>query len=121
MIAYSDSAESEQVDTNFKSQLLSTEVGLKAEAKVLISALGFSIATELGYAGEREGGSSTEKSSVKARSRSFALGDPDDGDVFDVQVLRLLQNGSWLANIQTLCSLNRFTSIQTLTHMSSIR
>jgi hypothetical protein len=86
IIAYSDTMEKETVDVTSSSNVLSTEVGLKAEAKLIFGGPGFTIAAELGYVGERETSESTEKSQVKARSRSFALGDADDGDFFDVQV-----------------------------------
>jgi hypothetical protein len=78
--------ENEKVDVESSSEVLSTEVGLKAEATVIFVTVGFTIAAELGYTGERETSKSTEKSQVKALSRSFALGDADDGDFFDVQV-----------------------------------
>jgi hypothetical protein len=78
--------EKETVDVTSSSEVLSTEVGLKAEAKLIFGGPGFTIAAEIGYVGERETSKSTERSQVKARSRSFALGDADDGDYFDVQV-----------------------------------
>ncbi len=86
MISYSDTMEIEKTDITSSSKVLSVEVGLKAEATVIFSALGFTIATEIGYVGEFETSRSTENGQVKARSRSFALGDADDGDYFDVQV-----------------------------------
>ena len=86
VIAYSDSGEAERVDAVSTSEILSTEVGLKFEMNFIVVALGLQLATDIGYAGEREKSSSIETSTVVARSRSFALGDPDDGDVFDVQV-----------------------------------
>jgi hypothetical protein len=86
IIAYSDTMENEKVDVTSSSNVLSTEVGLKAEAKLIFGGPGFTIAAEIGYVGERETSESTEKSQVMARSRSFALGDADDGDYFDVQV-----------------------------------
>jgi hypothetical protein len=88
IIAYSDTMEKETVDVASSSEVLSTEVGLKAEAKVIFGGVGFTLAAEIGYVGEFETSRSTEKSQVKARSRSFALGDADDGDFFDVQVCR---------------------------------
>ncbi len=69
---------------------MSEEVGLKVEVKLINVGAGFTIATELGYVGERETSKSIEKSQVKARSRSFSLGDADDSDYFDVQVCRAL-------------------------------
>ncbi len=87
MIAYSDTMEHEKVDAASFSNVLSTEVGLKVEATVIFVAAGFTIASEIGYAGEFEWSSAAERGEVKARSRSFALGDADDGDYFDVQVL----------------------------------
>jgi hypothetical protein len=65
--------------------VLSTEVGVKAEATVIFVSMGFTVAAESGYTGEFEASRSTEKSQIKARSRSFSLGDADDGDYFDVQ------------------------------------
>ena len=88
IIAYSDTMENEKVDVTSSSNVLSTEVGLKTEAKLIFGGPGFTIAAEIGYVGERETSKSTERSQVKARSRSFALGDADDGDFFDVQVCR---------------------------------
>ncbi len=93
IIAYSDTIENEKVDVTSSSEVLSVEVGLKTEAKVIVTSLGFTIAAEIGYVGEFEHSRSTEKSEVKARSRSFALGDADDGDFFDVQVCRWGSNG----------------------------
>ncbi len=86
MIAYSDTMENENVDVSSSSEVLSTEVGLKAEATTIIVALGFTISAEIGYVGEFETSRSAENSQAKARSRSFALGDADHGDYFDVQV-----------------------------------
>jgi hypothetical protein len=86
MIAYSDTKENEKAEVISSSEVLSTEVGLKAEATVLVTSLGFTIAAELGYTGERETSNSDEDVKANARSRSFALGDADDGDYFDVQV-----------------------------------
>jgi hypothetical protein len=86
MISYSDTMENEKVDVASSSEVLSVEAGLKAEATVIFVTVGFTIAAELGYTGEFETSSSIEKSEVKARSRSFSLGDADDGDYFDVQV-----------------------------------
>ncbi len=88
IISYSDTMENETADAASTSEVLSIEVGLKTDTKFIIGGPGFTIAAELGYVGERETSSSTELSQVKARSRSFSLGDADDGDVFDVQVSR---------------------------------
>jgi hypothetical protein len=88
IIAYSDTMEKETVDVTSSSEVLSTEVGLKTEVTILLGGVGFTLAGEIGYVGEFETSKSTEKSQVKARSRSFALGDADDGDYFDVQVCR---------------------------------
>ena len=86
IIAYSDTMENEKVDVTSSSEVLSTEVGFKTEVTILFGGVGFTLAAEIGYVGEFETSRSTEKSQVKARSRSFALGDADDGDYFDVQV-----------------------------------
>jgi hypothetical protein len=88
IISYSDTMENETVDAASTSEVLSIEVGLKTDTKFIIGGPGFTIAAEIGYVGERETSTSTELSQVKARSRSFSLGDADDGDVFDVQVSR---------------------------------
>ena len=86
MIAYSDTMEEETVDVTSSSEVLSTEFGVAGDLTMVFVAFGFTVAAELGYTGEFETHRSTEKGQVKARSRSFALGDADDGDYFDVQV-----------------------------------
>ncbi len=90
IIAYSDTMEKETVDVTSSSEVLSTDIGFKTEVTVLFGGIGFTLAAEIGYVGEFETSRSTEKSQVKARSRSFALGDADDGDYFDVQVCELI-------------------------------
>ena len=86
MIAYSESLEKGEDDTHSESTTNEFEAGLSSEFKTLIVAVGFTFSASLGYAGTREGGSSSTSSVVNARTRSFALGDADDGDYFDVQV-----------------------------------
>ncbi len=105
-IAYTDTMEVENVTVVSSSEVLSTEVGLKAETTVIVLIAGFSLAAEIGYTGEFETSRSTEKGNVQARSRSFVLGDADDGDYFDVQVcdfdflcklsIHLLNRFSWI-------------------------
>jgi hypothetical protein len=86
IIAYSDTMENEKVDVTSSSEVLSTDIGFNTEVTVLFGGVGFTLAAGIGHVGEFETSRSTEKSQVKARSRSFALGDADDGDYFDVQV-----------------------------------
>ena len=85
-ISYSESLEHATDNSESQSELNEFEAGLNANVDVLITALGFTISAQIGYAGTRETSRSTTSSSSKARTRSFVLGDPDDGDYFDVQV-----------------------------------
>jgi hypothetical protein len=86
VIAYSDSAKNEIEDTVSQSVVNEFEAGARVNALLLVTTLGFTISTEIGYAGSRETVISSTSSSGKTRTRSFALGDPDEGDYFDVQV-----------------------------------
>ncbi len=116
MIAYSDSGEWEQVAATSKGVLLSEEGGFKGEVKVLFTSVGVLVVTDAGTATERETSTASEEASVKARSRSFALGDPDDGDVFDVQVGHSSNSRS---SFRFILELSRFSLIQTTARMSS--
>jgi hypothetical protein len=90
MIAYSESLEETEDTTNTQTILDEFEAGLQSDFKTLIAAIGFTFSVNVGYMGSREVSSSSTSSSIKARTRSFALGDADDGDYFDVQVRVLL-------------------------------
>jgi hypothetical protein len=52
----------------------------------MITAAGFTWRLQTGYHRDYERTKTTEKSQAKTRTRSFVLGDSDDGDYFDVQV-----------------------------------
>ncbi len=84
-IAYLESLEQAIDISESASETNEFEAGLNANVDVLITSLGFTISGQIGYAGTRETSRSTTSSSSKARTRSFVLGDPDDGDYFDVQ------------------------------------
>jgi hypothetical protein len=86
VIAYSDTMETETVDVTSSSQVLSIETGVSGEAEAFFGPVGVTLAASIAYVGEFEKGKATEKGDVKVRSRSFSLGDADDGDYFDVQV-----------------------------------
>jgi hypothetical protein len=86
VITYSDTMETELVDVTSSSEVLSLETGVSGEAAFFFGPMGMTMAASIGYAGEFEKAKGTEKGEVKVRSRSFSLGDADDGDYFDVQV-----------------------------------
>ncbi len=62
------------------------EAGARFALEFTAVGVGYSFELSLGYAGSRETSNSQTTSKVDARTRSFALGDADDGDYFDVQV-----------------------------------
>jgi hypothetical protein len=90
MIAYSESLEKAKDDTYSDIKVDEFEAGLNSAFSTRFVTVGPAVALSIGYAGSREVSSSSTSSSVKARTRSFALGDADDGDYFDVQVRGLL-------------------------------
>ncbi len=85
-ISYSESLEYATDNSESENELNEFEAGVNANVDALITTFGFTIAAQIGYAGTREDSRSTTSLSSKARTRSFVLGDPDDGDYFDVQV-----------------------------------
>jgi hypothetical protein len=86
IISYSDNMETEKVDVTSSGEIKSFEGGFAADGLFIFGLFGLTFATNLGYTGEFESSEGTEKGDVKVRSRSFSLGDADDGDYFDVQV-----------------------------------
>ncbi len=85
-ISYTDNMETEKVDAITTSSDLEYSAGLIAEGQIIFVVAGPFGGLEFGVAGEIEKYGSTEVGVVQARSRSFSLGDADDGDYFDVQV-----------------------------------
>ncbi len=86
MIGYTDDMQDEKISVNSSSDVLTAQSGIETDGKVIFVTVGFGFRTETFYSGERESHKSTENSDTTTRTRSFSLGDADDGDYFDVQV-----------------------------------
>ena len=86
VIAYSESLEKGQDDALSTSTIDDLTTGVNSHASVRITKAGPTVDLLVETSSSRETSSSSGSSSVKAHTRSFALGDPDDGDYFDVQV-----------------------------------
>ena len=85
-IAYTDNFETETVDATSQTEVKSWELGLRAEMTASVVVAGPTVSGDAAGSNEYETTKSQEKSQAKVRSRSFVLGDADDGDYFDVQV-----------------------------------
>ncbi len=85
-IAFTDNFETETVDATSQTEVKSWELGLRAEMTAIVVVAGPTVSGDYAGSNEYETTKSQEKSQGKVRSRSFVLGDADDGDYFDVQV-----------------------------------
>ncbi len=85
-IAYTDNFETETVDSTSHTEVKTWELGLQIGMTAVIVIAGPTVSVEFAYTNESETTQSQENSQAKVRSRSFVLGDADDGDYFDVQV-----------------------------------
>ena len=94
-ISYSDTSEAENVDVVGWSTVISTDGGETFASTVTYHNFGKEEAKDSGYADESETSNATETGKLSVRSRGFTLGDPDDGDYFDVQVCFL---STWVAS-----------------------
>jgi hypothetical protein len=90
-IAYSENVETEHSEEDTDDYESWLEVGLQTESDFYITTVGLHLALQLGYERTRGDAKTTGTSTVVARQRSFVLGDADDGDVFDVQVVCIHQ------------------------------
>ena len=90
-IAYSENVETEHSEEDTDDYEFWTEVGLQTDSTTELASFGLHLALQLGYEGTRGDAKTTGTSTVAVRHRSFVLGDADDGDVFDVQVVCIHQ------------------------------
>ncbi len=98
VITYTDTSTNSTADTSTSSTTLNTEAGVVYEDKIMISKLGFRVTSSLLYQGLRDDTEGSTESADKSRTRSFSLGDADQGDYFDVQVFTDPVFGSYVFN-----------------------
>jgi hypothetical protein len=86
LISYSETRENSISDTISASESAELSAGIKFEFGMLITVIGFFLDIEAGVTQTVETTSSMTQAKTSTLTRSFSLGDADDGDYFDVQV-----------------------------------
>lgn len=95
-IAYSESLQKDSSHTDSWNVEITFGIGFKADIQLLFFSIGPKLSLELGVNGGVTIGGSTETSTSVSRSRGFTLSDPDEYDVFDVEVCTHV---SWRSSI----------------------
>ncbi len=90
-IAYSESLSTDTTHSDSWSIEVSVGVAFKADLELLFFSIGPTFSFEVGVTTTDVVGESTETSKSVSRSRGFALSDPEEYDVFDVEVCSVLE------------------------------
>jgi hypothetical protein len=86
LITYTDKSINSSSDTSTSSTTLQSEAGLVYADKLMFGGFGLYVTSSLLHQGLYDDTDGSTESTDKSRTRSFSLGDADQGDYFDVQV-----------------------------------
>ncbi len=98
LITYTDSSTNSTTDTSTSSTTLQDEAGVVFEKKIMFGGFGVYVTSSLLHQGLFDNTDGSTTSTDKSRTRSFSLGDADQGDYFDVQVFTDPVFGSYVFN-----------------------
>ncbi len=86
VISYTESLQTDVTHSESWTVEITFGIGFKADIELLLFSIGPTLSIELGVTGGVTVGGSTETTTSVARTRGFELADPDQYDVFDVEV-----------------------------------
>ncbi len=98
LITYTDTSTNSSADISTSSTTLQDEAGLVSEKKIMFGGFGVYATSTLLRQGMSDDTDGSTISTDKSRTRSFSLGDADQGDYFDVQVFTDPVFGSYVFN-----------------------